>query len=368
MAVTMADVARAAGVSPKTVSNVLNGYRYIRPDTRDRVNQAVDALGYRFNLAARNLRRGQTGLITLAVPDLQQPYFGELTGWLIRAAERQQRRVLVMQTGGDRQRALDLLQGPDRQLTDGIILSPVGLLPEDERLLLDVDVPLVLLGERFADAPIDSVSVSNRAAADAVATHLLSTGRRRIALLGTRALTSGSAHLRELGYRDALARHGIELDEALVWPCERWRLSTGAAAVDDALRSGLLFDAVFAMDDSLALGVLHSLHAHRLSVPADVAVAGIDDIEDSSHTSPTLTSVAVDNQKFAESVLDLLDVRIQEVRSDPPDVPAPARHVAGDFRLLVRESTAPAGVSHGWKPERRLASRDLASPAVGGLG
>src|SRR5690625_897737 len=93
MAVTMHDVARLAEVSIKTVSNVLNDYPHVRPATRDRVLRAVDELGYRLNTSARNLRRGRTGLISLAIPELALPYFAELADEIIDAAESRQLRV-----------------------------------------------------------------------------------------------------------------------------------------------------------------------------------------------------------------------------------------------------------------------------------
>lgn len=147
-AATMHDVAAVAGVSIKTVSNVINGYPYIRAETRARVEAAIEQLGYRVNLTARSLRRGRTGMIGLAVPELRLPYFAELADSVIRAADVRGVVVLIEQTSGSRERELEVLHGPRRHLTDGLIFSPLALGPQDHDEFA-VDVPIVLLGERI---------------------------------------------------------------------------------------------------------------------------------------------------------------------------------------------------------------------------
>ncbi|HEV7949561.1 MAG TPA: LacI family DNA-binding transcriptional regulator, partial [Glaciihabitans sp.] len=118
MAVTLHDVAKVADVSIKTVSNVINDHPNIRPATRQRVLDAVAQLGYTPNLSARSLRLGRTGVIGLAVPRLSLSYFAELADAVIKAADQRGVTVLIEQTGGDREREIDLLSSPRRQLTD----------------------------------------------------------------------------------------------------------------------------------------------------------------------------------------------------------------------------------------------------------
>ena len=165
MAVTMHDVARLAEVSIKTVSNVLNDYPHVRPATRDRVLQAVDELGYRLNTSARNLRRGRTGLISLAVPELALPYFAELANEIIDAAESHHLRVLIERTGADPQREREVLRDGFRT-GDGLLFSPLGLTQDDEAELPS-DLRLVLLGERIFSERFDHVTMQNVEAARA---------------------------------------------------------------------------------------------------------------------------------------------------------------------------------------------------------
>src|SRR3954447_26534953 len=118
------DVAEHAGVSVRTVSNVVNGFRYVAPATRERVQASIDALGYRPNMAARTLRRGRTGLVALVVPEIDSPYFADLAARTVRIADTDRRTDLLDQTDGDPGRERRLLRGERSQLVDGVVFSP----------------------------------------------------------------------------------------------------------------------------------------------------------------------------------------------------------------------------------------------------
>ena len=331
---TMQDVAAMAGVSIKTVSNVLNGYQYIRPETRQRVESAIDQLGYQINLTARNLRQGRTGMIGLAVPELSLPYFAELADSVIEAADAAGLTVLLEQTGAVRQREIEVLTGQRRRLTDGLLFSPLAL-GQDDAATLDVGYPLVLLGERIFDGPSDHVTMANVDAARAATEYLLRAGRRRIALVGAHpGETVGSAGLRERGYRQAFEAAGRAVDPALIAEAGLWHRSTGADAMRRLLDSGTPVDAVFALNDAMALGVLHVLHDRRISVPDEVAVVGFDDIDEAKYSSPTLTTVAPGREQIARTAVDLLRSRIADGTAA-----GPYRQVVADFSIVVREST-----------------------------
>ncbi|QHT56706.1 LacI family transcriptional regulator [Cellulomonas sp. H30R-01] len=333
-AVTMHDVAARAGVSIKTVSNVLNGYQYIRPATKEKVETAIADLGYQVNLTARNLRRGRTGLVGLAVPELSLPYFAELADSVIRAAEARGLTVLIEQTGSVRARELEVLTGQRRHLTDGLIFSPLELGPQDVDAL-DVDYPMVLLGERIFGGPADHVTMSNVDGAKAAVRHLLDQGRRRIAVIGAHeGETVGSAALRMQGYREALEDAGLGVDPALIGEAGLWHRATGAEAMHRLLDSGVELDAVFGLNDALALGALHALHARRVDVPGRIAVIGWDDIEETAYSSPTLSTVSPGREQIARTAVDLLLARI-----DDPDSDRPYERVIADFTIVGREST-----------------------------
>lgn len=227
MGPTLRDVAEAAGVSIKTVSNVVNDYPHVRAETRQRVLETIAALGYRPNVSARGLRSGRTGVIGLAVPALRENYFAELADAVIRAAERRGLAVMVQQTNGEREAELLAVSGGSRRFLDGLLFSPAQIGQADVAALA-VDYPLVLLGERIFGGPTDHVTMHNTSSARAAVDHLLQAGRRRIAVIGApdrpiehTSDEPSSAALRLRGYREALTAAGIDIAPELVRARER---------------------------------------------------------------------------------------------------------------------------------------------------
>jgi DNA-binding LacI/PurR family transcriptional regulator len=328
------DVAERAGVSVKTVSNVVNGYLHVRPDTRARVEEAIAALNYRPNLSARSLRSGRTGVIALAVPELDIPYFAELARHVVAAAAGHGWTVLIDQTGGEVEQERVVAEGIRDHLIDGLIFSPLALTGADLARRVD-GTPMVLLGERVDPGPTDHVAIDNVAAAREVTAHLAASGRRRIAAVGVQRAASGaSARFRLAGYKAGLAATGLRFDQRLVAPAAVWHRADGAAAVRQLLASGVRPDAVFCFNDTLALGAMRALHEHGLRVPDDVAVAGFDDIEDGRFSVPTLTTVAPDKEEIAKLAVDLLARRLTG------DGDGPAQQLTAAWRLEIRESSA----------------------------
>lgn len=338
MGPTMHDVARVAGVSIKTVSNVINDYPHVRPGTRDRVNEAIEQLDYRPNLSARGLRSGRTGVIGLAVPSLRENYFAELADEVIRAAEKRGLGVMVEQTSGDRDAELRAVTGNRPRFLDGMLFSPVSL-GQDDAAALSVDGPLVLLGERIFGGPTDHVTMHNTSSSQAAVEHLLGIGRRRIALIGAdyeRGGEASSANLRVKGYLRALEQAGIEHDPALVRPTSmhRWNRAGGAAATHLLVKEKVDFDAVFALNDTLGLGVLRALREEGVSVPDDVAVIGFDNIDESKYSVPSMSTVDTGRAEIAAIAVDRLIERINEKgERRQPETFKPA------FRIVAREST-----------------------------
>jgi len=333
MSPTLHDVARIAGVSIKTVSNVINDHPHVRPATRERVERAIAELGYTPNLTARNLRSGRTGAIALAVPDLALSYFAELAGLVIAEAERRGVVVLVEQTGGDRDREFDLLRSPRLKLTDGLIFSPLGM-GQGDGDRLRVPYPMVLLGERVFDGPVDHVTMQNVEAARAATQHLIAGGRRRIAVVGAHdGEVIGSAGLRLKGYREALDAAGIPFDPQLIGSTTMWHRSNGARTMHELIDRGVEFDAVFGLNDTLALGAMRVLQESGRRVPDDVTVVGFDDLDEAQYSIPSLTTIDPGQQWIARTAVETLLARIA---APAPD--ASPKLLLADFHLAVRES------------------------------
>jgi DNA-binding LacI/PurR family transcriptional regulator len=330
--VRLQDVAAHAGVSVRTVSNVVNDFQYVAPATRARVQASIDVLGYRPNVAARNLRRGRTGLVALVVPEIDSPYFSDLAARMVRIAESDGWTVLIDQTDGDPGRERSLLRGERSQLVDGVVFSPWSMSAEELASRPDA-TPIVLLGEHAGAPPVDHVVIDNVTAAEEAVSHLVAGGRTRIAAIGVPPmLANETARQRQLGYRRALAAAGLPQRAELEVPVTSLHRAEGHRAMAALLASGAAPDAAFCFSDELALGALRAVVDAGQRVPEDIALAGFDDVEDGRFAVPRLTTVAPDKDGIARLALQSLRDRLAGDES-------PARVITAPHRLVVRESS-----------------------------
>jgi DNA-binding LacI/PurR family transcriptional regulator len=308
-------------VSPRTVSNVVRDYVHVAPDTRRRVLSAIEELKYRPNASARSLRRGRTGIIALAVPEIAAPYFAELADLVQRAAGERGVTLLVDQTGGSRDREALVLDGYHTGVIDGLLLSPMSITADDlaEQAL---QIPTVLLGERVGEGTgLLHVGIDNVAAARSATTHLLERGRRRVAAVGADSTENlGPASRRLQGYRLALAEAGLPAAPELEIETGSWGHASGYAAVTTLLRGGAPVDGLFCFNDVLALAAVRAVHDAGLHVPDDVAVVGWDDIAVAAYATPTLTTVRPDKAAIARTSVDRLLALVAGERTGEEEV------------------------------------------------
>ncbi|MGV9876040.1 LacI family DNA-binding transcriptional regulator [Streptomyces cellulosae] len=327
------EVAERAGVSMRTVSNVVRGTGRFSEATRQRVERAVEELGYRPNSAARRLRTGRSGVLLLAVPELTTPYWAELAEHVLREAAARDCTLLVEVTGGRPEAELEIALGHTDPMVDGIILSPLAL--DDRAAARAADpAPLVLLGERVHDLPCAHVTVDNTAAAREATEHLLARGRRKIGVVGRQlAPNAATSATRLAGYREALEAAGLTYDETLAPPVAAYHRADGATAAHALLDLPEPPDAVFCFADTLAEGVLHAARERGLSVPDDLAVAGFDDIEAARYMAPPLTTVAPDKRELARLAVTVLLAGVDGTGERHPKV------LRAGHRLVKRAST-----------------------------
>ncbi|MBN9128966.1 MAG: LacI family DNA-binding transcriptional regulator [Paenarthrobacter ureafaciens] len=335
MRATVKDVARRAGVSPKTVSNVMNGVVPVSAPTRFKVEQAMQELDYVPNLSARGLRNGRSGVIGLALPDLATPFSAELAHHVVEVAHEQGWSVQIEETGLDPQREQDLMTRARSNLIDGLILNPVVL--QESAVKVGVSLPpVVLLGE-VTQHIADRVFVDSMAAARDMTLALAKPGRRRIAVLGVNAARPSSTAIhRAAGYESALEALGIAPDDDLLIRCEKWTSESAAAALDSWLDSHPVPEALFCFTDSMALGALNVLWKRGIRVPDDIAVAGFDDVADGRFAVPPLTTVSFDRRLVASEALRLLTDRMTDRDSSQ-------RVVQVGYSIVERGSSIPRG-------------------------
>jgi DNA-binding LacI/PurR family transcriptional regulator len=331
---TLRDVAVLAGVSPRTVSNVVNGYAPVTDATRAKVESALAQLDYRPNLLARNLANGRSGQIAVVVPYLDTPYFSELLQVIIAQVRARGYNVLVDQSDGDRQHEAELIKRGRRAfLFDGMIISPLGLAQSDLGDH-DPDLPLVILGERTSDGSFDHVGIDDVAASFDAVSHLLQLGRRRIAAIGDQPYVTGeAAQRRTQGYRQAHAAAGVPVDESLIIQTSRFNRLDGAQAMTALLERPDRPDAVFCYSDLVAIGAVHVLVQRGLRIPEDVAVIGYDDIEDSRFSNPTISTISPDRAAIASLAVERLMLRLSS------QGPVPGAEIRASHYLVPRQST-----------------------------
>jgi DNA-binding LacI/PurR family transcriptional regulator len=331
--VRLQDVAEHAGVSMKTVSNVVHQHPHVSNAMRERVQKAIDELGYRPNALGRRLATGRTGLLALAFADVRLPYFSELANLVSRAAAASTPayRLLLEETEGTLEGERAVLSASEAGLVDGILFQPAQISSREitER---HGDLPMVLLGEGPAPLSIDRVMVDNVAGAAAATRHLVALGRRRIGFLGHEAQAlSSTSRLRIVGYQEGLEQSGLSADPALLIASDEITPAASAASLGAALDGGLDVDGIVCRDDLAAIGALRALQERGVRIPDDVAIVGWDNISFTETTFPSITSIAPDVDSLARVALEMLAERIA-------GFDGLGRHRLVDYELVVRES------------------------------
>jgi LacI family transcriptional regulator len=327
-AITISDVAEHAGVSVGTVSNVVNRPERVAIETRQRVLDAIAALGWVPNSSAATLRAGSATLVGLILPDIRNPFFTEVARGAEDLAAAAGEAVVLCNTDWlleSEQRALEALA---RQRARGVIINPAG---EDERYLswlTDRGIALVLLDHRRSAGLVPAVVVDDVLGGRLAGEHLVSLGHRRIALVNA-STSIPQCEDRQLGLMAALADRGLDPTSDLITvEVEAMDAVSGFEAVHRIFDRGSP-TAIFCTNDLLAIGVVHGLRERGLHVPADVSVIGYDDVELAAMTDPPLTTVHQPTYELGATAYELLG------RGAPPERRSFSPH------LVERQSTGP---------------------------
>jgi LacI family transcriptional regulator len=310
---TMHDVAKAAGVSPATVSRVVNNERYIRETTRAAVERAIAELGFQRNEAARALRPGQTtDTIALIIEDVANPFWSAITDGAEQVARRHRHMLVVGSTRHSYDRERELLRDLVlRRRVDGVLVVPTAQPQHELHAELSRWAPIVFIDRKPVGVAADAVLLDNQGGARGAVEHLIGQGHRRIAYIGgDPSVTTGAKRL--AGYKQALKQAGLPADPALI------RLGVHTVADAHRTAAGLLgaprpVDAIFADNNRMAVGVLQALHEHG----GPVGLAAFDDVELAALLSRPVALVTYDATRLGAQAAELLFARIRGAAGPP---------------------------------------------------
>jgi LacI family repressor for deo operon, udp, cdd, tsx, nupC, and nupG len=283
------DVAARAGVSTATVSRTLASPDQVRPKTRDAVMKAVRETGYVLNVAARNLRTSRSHAVLAVLPDASNIFFSQVLRGIADTLHQHGYSLVIADTANDPAREREHAAFVQGGRVDGVLLLNGRLLPSPATGRNGHRVPTVSLCERIPGSKLPHVETANRDAARAMTEHLVRLGHRRIGYLRGPA-ANVLEHDRYAGFCDALAAAGLALDPQLVRPGD-FTIAAGEAAAIDYLALPQLPDAIFACNDTMAMGLIRGFTAAGVGVPDRISIAGFDDIEFAAAYIPALTTV-----------------------------------------------------------------------------
>ena len=326
--ITILDVAERAGVSFKTVSRVINGESQVRPATREKVQAAIEALGYRPNHNARNLRAKRTRRIVLLVANPSRNYLSELQWGAVQRCQ-DEGCVLTVETF-DADNWPSWLRKGDGSVSGVLLPPPLG----DNAGLLDAlreaDIPAVQIAAAAASRKFDGVLIDDREAARAMTDHLIRQDHSRIGFIGNTDRLEQTRR-RWDGFKVAMDEAGLAIDDTLVRD-GAFTFESGRQAASALLDFAEPPTAIFASNDDMAAGVLAETYHRRLRVPDDLAIAGYDDIPLATVLTPSLTTVHQPVEAMAAAAVDLLLARWNTPDRERQTVILP-------HELRIREST-----------------------------
>lgn len=332
MTVTIKDVAKRAGVSIATVSNVINNSRFVSEELVEKVNCAIDELGYQLNPLGRGLRKGQSFTIALILPDHSNPFFAQAARGAQEQVRQQDYSLITCNTDEEPDQEAFYISSLLQRKVDGVIIAPTEEGRKNLEAMVEAQTPFVVIDRYVEDLPVDQVFSDNKEGGYKATEHLIHLGHKRIGLLvGIPRLTPIID--RTEGYRQALQANGVEVDENL--------LSDGCSQIEEgylAMESLLAINrltAVFSTNNMMTLGALRCLKENGVRCPEEISLVGFDDAEWATSISPSLTVVAQQPYEMGFMAAELLFAAI-----DSKNDRAKPRTISLETRLIERESTA----------------------------
>lgn len=337
---TATDVARLAGVSQMTVSRVINNDPAVRDKTREKVEAAIQELGYEPNKAARSLVSANPIRIALLYSNPNSTFLSKMMIGVLDQARKSDTQVVVVtcEEGPD---AEGTVHGLIEDGIDGVVLAP-PLCDSTPlfKILNDNEVPAVTVGSSHRDEKISAVFMDDKAAAATITRHLVSLGHRRIGFIIGEAGQTASM-LRLDGFGEAMGEAGIPVDESLIIQGE-FSYRSGFEATEQMLEMPEPPTAILASNDDMAAGAISAARQFRIRIPEELSVCGFDDSLMSSQIWPPITTIHQPIDEMTQAAIEHLE---NNIRRDRSGTPLRHRRIELDFTLVKRESdTTPKGL------------------------
>lgn len=339
---TLSDIAATVGVTPMTVSRVVNQNGYVSQETRDKVLEVVKAMNYRRNGLARSLKRQRTDTIGLVLGDISNPYATELARMVRQVASTRGYNVFICISEHSAEEDIAAFEALSSHSVDGIIVATRANSAGNEclRSLAESGVPLVVIGRDFQHKAVDYIAADNFTGGFEATQHLIDLGHKRIGFIGA-TLAFGKNLKRLQGYLEALSKHDIEVDERLITGHKDALSDAPGYSTEEMGYEGMKRllslpnrpTAVFARNDFTAIGAMTAIKESGLQIPHDIAIVGFDDIPLATHTSPPLTTVRQPMRIQGQLAAELLLQRIEKGEA----LPRTERIL--NCELIIREST-----------------------------
>ncbi|MDC7245201.1 MAG: LacI family DNA-binding transcriptional regulator [Sphaerochaetaceae bacterium] len=327
---SLKDVAQLAGVSPSTVSRVMNNTIFVSPDTREKVEQAIREVNYKPNILAQSLRLKATKNIGLLVPEIAHPSFNLVIKYVVDSAAKRGLNTIVCNTHNDDVKEAKIIDSLVRQAINGIIFIRVSDKSHIVNVSRSTNVPMVVLDRAFNNERIPNITADNYQAGVLAAEHLVSKGRRHIATI-TGKFDISLARDRHQGFVDTLRSHDIELDEELIYE-GGFTYQSGMDGVKKFLESDKEFDGLWAQNDLIAAAAISTLLRNGKRVPQDVSVVGMDDVQFAPMIYPSITTIAQPFKEMCDKSVEYLDKLTRNEKIEK-------HHISFPCFLVERESS-----------------------------
>ena len=328
---TIRDVAKLAGVAPITVSRVINDSGYVKQETRERVEDAVEELGYIPNTLGLSLRFKQTMTLAVVITDITNPFWTTVARGIEDVAQANGYSVILCNTDEFEAKQNQYLQMLLRRRIDGIILVPATSSPAPIRLIQKQNIPTVVLDRQIYDIELDLVRSDTEEGAYKLTKHLLSLGHRKITMLaGPRDISTSID--RTNGFCRAFEEINLEVcDEQIIWG--EFTQEAGYAMAQQALQGASLPTALFAANNFVAMGALRALQESQISVPDQVAIVAVDDIPPAFTINPFLTVAKQPAREMGKQATNLLLGRIKG------ELEEPHKQIVMSTEIIIRTSS-----------------------------